>query len=439
MNEFSVELAAERIVDRRTRELFAEVLSSYTVGNKRSAMVMLWTVIVCDIVYKLQELRDADGDEIAKQILEEVHAKQSANAESPAWELFLLEETSKRTMLIDNAEKIQVEQIQRLRHLSAHPVLGAADMLYQPNRETVRACMRNALEAVLLKPPVFSKRVADVLLDDLERRRDTMPDTVALAKYIEARYTPPGTPSAVEDAMFKQLWIVSFRASDVRADANRGVNVRALEILHRRRPDATVNHVQAHAAAYSRVGDGERLMALMRFLARNPRLFRPLTPAATQPLSQLADSNVDADAYAWFLRNEFSEHLQRISDRLRGASGAFQIQTPRLSMAAWRDLVGIGREAGRLQETLKIGIAQYTASRSYDSADARFSQYIAPFVQEFTAESIAMLLDGIEGNQETWGRGRARTDHVSVHDVATQVLPAGFDGKKYPKFMSSLP
>jgi hypothetical protein len=48
MIDFSIELAAERIVDYRTRKYFSEVFGTYSAGYYRSAVVMLWSIVVAD-------------------------------------------------------------------------------------------------------------------------------------------------------------------------------------------------------------------------------------------------------------------------------------------------------------------------------------------------------------------------------------------------------
>ena len=443
MTDFSVDLAAEQIVDRRSREHFQEVLSSYTVNNLRSAAVMLWTVVVCDLVYKLQELRDAEGDQAAKAILADVAAQQQQNPTSPAWEADLLEQVRKRTMLLDAAEYTQLAHLQKVRHLSAHPVLGAADLLYRPNRETMRAAIRNAMEAVLLKPAVFSKGAVDALLEDLESRRDALPDHGSLRRYLEARFVPAGTPAAVEDAMFQRLWTVAFKAADSRAAANRTINVRALRVLHERRPAETRAHVQANAAAYSRVGTGARLQALSRFLGLHPLLFAPLTAAAKEPLTQLAASEVNERAYAWYLSQTPAAHVDALANALASALAeghrdavARKERSPDLRDKTWRRLLDAATAAGLRPQALRVGVDQYVRSRSFDEADRRFAQYVAPHVEEYDAAVVRALLDGIEANGETRNRWRAGAEHLRVLNAGRRVLGAAFDDAQYPQFLA---
>jgi len=68
MENFSIESAIDRISDPRSKEYFQEVNSSYRNGNYRSAVVMLWTTVVCDLIYKLQTLRDIHNDPTRRKL-----------------------------------------------------------------------------------------------------------------------------------------------------------------------------------------------------------------------------------------------------------------------------------------------------------------------------------------------------------------------------------
>jgi len=46
----------------------------------------------------------------------------------------------------------------------------------KPNKETVRACIRNALEAVLLKLQFFQKRIVMELIKDIAAQKALLPD-----------------------------------------------------------------------------------------------------------------------------------------------------------------------------------------------------------------------------------------------------------------------
>jgi hypothetical protein len=125
MLEFSLENLSEKIHYGKTKDYFQEVISSYHNGNYRSAVVMLWSVAVCDIVYKLQYLVDLYQDAVAKSILDELTTLQNHDSKSSSWEFKLIEHTHKMTNLLDNSEYANLVYLQQQRHLSAHPILDS--------------------------------------------------------------------------------------------------------------------------------------------------------------------------------------------------------------------------------------------------------------------------------------------------------------------------
>jgi hypothetical protein len=119
MTDFSLETTAERIYDVRIQRYFKEVLGSYFNGYYRSAVVMLWSVLVTDLLFKLDQLANAYGDTTATSILAEIQTLRNNNPKSPEWESELLEKTARRTDLLNSAELSFLRAIQEHRHLSA--------------------------------------------------------------------------------------------------------------------------------------------------------------------------------------------------------------------------------------------------------------------------------------------------------------------------------
>ncbi|HEY3431390.1 MAG TPA: hypothetical protein VGK09_02470 [Rhodocyclaceae bacterium] len=97
LDEYSIEQRATQIFDARSKEYFSEVLSCYSAGNHRSAVVMLWSVMVCDLLFKLQHLVDLYGDAKANSILAEIGQMQQDNERSPVWETKLVESVAEQT------------------------------------------------------------------------------------------------------------------------------------------------------------------------------------------------------------------------------------------------------------------------------------------------------------------------------------------------------
>lgn len=430
MKDFSIELAAEQISDQRTKEYFNEVLSSYINGNFRSAVVMLWSVVVSDFVYKLQSLRDLYQDQTAILILDAIDTKQQSNPSSPDWESFLLEEINLRTHLLEPADYQHLINLLKLRHLSAHPVLSGGNLLFSPNKETTRSLIRNALEAVLLKPPIFSKKIVEEFVMDIAAKKEFLPDKNALNKYLSAKYFG-NLHISVEHELIKALWKFCFRLSNVNTDLNRDINIRALQLFYQRNPTGFRQFILQHADYFSEVApNGDPLNALIKFLSENPALFTALTDTARVPMTAFAQSNINLLAPASFLSPDFSNHINRLNNLPNE-------QLRELNDDNWSILIANGVEVNCIQEVYGLGIKIYSNSLGFNPADSSFARFIEPYVNEYDSTRILQILNGIEANNQTYWRGRSRVDHPLIAQRALQL--GDFDLAIFPHFCSSLP
>lgn len=69
----------EQIYFQRTKEYFEEVERSFYNENYRSAIVMLYSVVIADLLFKLEELKDYYLDPIAEGILEDINRMRESN------------------------------------------------------------------------------------------------------------------------------------------------------------------------------------------------------------------------------------------------------------------------------------------------------------------------------------------------------------------------
>src|SRR5699024_9680741 len=188
MLTYSIELNAEKIYHPRTKEYFEEVFKSFVNGSNRSAVVMLYSVVISDLVYKLQELENLYNDKTAEKILEEIENKQTKDPKSSEWESYLIKEIVKRTNLLDTYAQSHLEHLRNQRHLSAHPVLNQENLLVKPNDETVRALIRSTLDSILIKNPIISRDVFNLILSDMAENKHSFITDNKLKKYLDSKY-----------------------------------------------------------------------------------------------------------------------------------------------------------------------------------------------------------------------------------------------------------
>ncbi len=400
-DEYSIEQRATQIFDVRSKEYFSEVLSCYAAGNYRSAVVMLWSVVVCDLLFKLQNLVDLYGDDKARTILDEIGKLQQANERSSEWESKMVESVAEQTQLLDIAERENLLHLQRQRHLAAHPVVNANFQLHRPNRDTVRALIRNALDGLLTKAPILSKQIVGDLVEDLEQASGILIDDKKLKAYLESKYFSRFNPE-VEKAVFKALWKFVFRLTDEKCEKNRAINYSALTLLYGRNPAQFQAQIEADRDYFSTIATGgSPLVCLIHFLSRSARIYGLLADHAKTAIQHTTEQETSARCLAWFISGSLEEH------------------------------------AARLEASIRLANKYYVASGSYNAADQRFSEVIRPALGRYAIDDCIDLIEGIQGNSQTWERGRARGDHRLLRARVMELDPQ-FDSKRYTVFNENL-
>ena len=431
MSDYSLELAAERITDARTKKYFSEVMVSYSSGCFRSSVVMLWSVAICDILFKLVQLVELYTDPVAKGILKDIETARLANLKSPEWEWRLIEEVKARTQLLEEGDFANLGALQKLRHLSAHPVLSASEVLFEPNKETARAHIRNTLDGVLTKPAIMTKKVFDAFVEDLEANAAVLPDKPRLTKYLAAKYFSHLVP-VVEQAIFRSLWRLVFRSDDARCETNRMVNFRALTILYERRRDSLKAAVGAERDYFSQISlTGSRFEFFMRFVGTHPELFPLLTDAAKIHMQVAADASLSNFAIAWFLSQNVEQHLETVRKRITDGEQF-------ISGEAYEKLLDASREAGVEVKALDIAIAQFGQSVTYEMADGYFTSLVKPLLPHFSKDQLVELVKAVEANGQIYERRRAASHHRLIVNVLDAEFANNFDYAAYPKFSESV-
>jgi len=304
------------------------------------------------------------------------------------------------------------------------------EALYAPSQEQCRAHVRNALDGVLTKPAIMTRKVFDPLMEDIDTNQALLPDDASLRRFLEAKYLRNLTPP-VEQSIIRSLWKVVFRAIDARSEANRAINYRVFLLLYRRRPAEVNAAIRDDPAYYNHVTfSGTPLDRLMEFLARHPIVFGLMSEAAATLIRNYATASLDGFLNAWFLSGNVGDHLAAIKRRVEVGE---QVN----SDAAYQRMMTVARDESRQAIACEIGIRLYGASEHFEVADCRFKQFILPHLGDFDGERMTTLLTAIESNYETYARRRASLDHRFIRERADQLLAAGWLDS-YPEFGKSL-
>lgn len=81
-----------------------------------------------------------------------------------------------------------------------------------------------------------------------------------------------------------------------------------------------------------------------------------------------------------------------------------------------------------------IATTYYCSSNSFDQADNRFEVAIPKYISLFSNESLINLARKIDGNDQCYARGQARTDYVVIKERIDELFGNEFDYENVQSF-----
>lgn len=432
MSEFSLENISEKIHYGKTKDYFREVLSSYHNGNYRSAVVMLWSVAVCDIVYKLQNLIDLYGDSVAKKILDNLTSLQERDPKSAAWEIELVDNTYKETNLLNGLEYENLRYLQKQRNLSAHPILNSDRELHTPNKETVRALIRNTLEDLLVKPPFYTQKIISELLEDIAESSPALNTRDKVKRYVESRYLSRLKPE-VELSIYRTLWKLVFKLEDENCVKNRLINFRTIEVIGNRQRDNILKKITGDKDYYSNVSSGQQnLDFLIFYLSKNPTIYDLLNEDAKIKIQHHAENTSIGKLCGCFLKKSLADYHKDVLYLIEGDTH-FDFTEEQLSF-----LLKILDTEEWQNQFCRILSSYYCVSNSHNQANYRFQQAIFPYLELFDKDAIVFLIQRIEQEKHVHDYGGAIENHKEIKKKLFQLHEEEFDLTPYPHFKSNV-
>ncbi|MDW4528979.1 hypothetical protein R3398_21875 [Rossellomorea marisflavi] len=417
----SIEYKIESIYHTKTKEYFNEVFSSYNNGNFRSAMVMLYSVVVCDLIYKLQELSERYNDSIAVSILAKIREEQKQNPSNSKWESTLITEIKERTNLLETQDALNIDYLRNHRHLSAHPVLDKLDMLVTPNKETVRANITNMLEGILCKSPLLSKKFISTFLEDLVSVKDQLVKDNEFENYLNSKYLSK-INKPTEEKLFRDLWKFSFRLDDVQTTENRDVIFRALLVLYNKDKVSFNSIIDSDKNYFSHIKlQNENILNLIvEFMSLFPEVYNLLEESTKLILNNKATHDFDIFTKSIFLSASISNHLEAIKSRMDDT-----LIPERLSDSGRKLLFKVSQENGVATKFLDFLIYIFSVSQSYDRADLNFHEYISLYGDFFSKEQFIKILEAINENTQIHQRRQAWQDN----NILKELINKKFQGE----------
>lgn len=415
-------IESENIYFPQIRGYFKEIVSSYDNGNYRSAMVMLYSTIVCDLLLKLKELSEVYSDSKAEKILSEINQKRSEYKDS-SWEWDLIKKIHTQTELLSDESFMLIEHIYDLRNFSAHPAINDDYELISPTAEMVVAYIRKALVDILIKPSVFADNIVNRMSDDIAAKKDLYSsDKKGFHAYLQRVYFSRMSEKML-GKVFKAFWKFTFIKTDGdQFVVNRVINRNVLENMASNYEPFLIQCIKNEQNYYSIAAEDSCLKNAEILFAHYPLLYKALGDTTKYEISHAKDSD-DFGVIKWFVLGDLEKHLSEYN---------FENDSPSRYLLDF--LSEICQEQGHLSLFRQFIIRQYQNSNCYIGARKRFQSFIEPYLEVFTADDFEALITAINGNHEIYEMFGQQRNNDLILKYAKDKLPSDFSFTSFEKF-----
>ena len=403
-----------------------EVLSSYENGNYRSAVVMLYSVCLCDLFFKLIELRDVYSDQFSKDLLRKIDEKIALDKASPAWEAELVDSLYKNSPILDSQSYATICHLRDYRNLSAHPVMDDYSELFMPSKEIVEAYIKSAFETVLAKPALLVSNVVEVISEDLDEKRGyLLDDKEGFEKYVCSKYLIR-MPAAMLCRVFKSFWKFTFVLQNEKCDRNRLLNVHFLLAIYRFNKDVVETGIAAEVDKYE-VAEREDIITMAFWLCGYEPAIFPKLPAVTRALlSKYATHNPFYRLISWFMSENKEAHINTlISSRFHD----YPSEETRMKYVFNRF-----KETNDQQHLYRFFISILRYASSYKGAESKIDTYIIPFINDMSPENLERVIAAFNENSQVYNNYYLSYYCGKVWECAQKFMAADYVTEHYPRF-----
>lgn len=406
---YSIEDLIEQIPEYKTKDLFNEIYSLFTQNQYRATVVMLWTVVICDLIYKLQYLENLYSDETAIKILNEIRDFQAKNPKNPDWEKILVEKIEARTELLSKIDRENLEYIQKQRNLCAHPII-TEDKLFQPSKDLTRSLIRLALESILIKSPLLVKNYINTIVDDFAKRQsDFFLDDEKAIKYFESKYLKHLNKTQTLK-LFRALWKFVFKAHTLQEEQNIYINEVLLSYLIQKHKFECIEEIKANTDFYTFDNKNKVVNPIFYYFIIKNEFLYDLFSEHTKVLIENEYQSFPKNIPCSFLSNNFAEHIEKLKQDYDKKTE----KTPRIEDIQIANLYSKAKKYDELVKFYTLCIEWYSKSWNYDEADYYFKILINPYYKNFSLELLILLINSTSNNSQTFDRRKAGYEHKLI-------------------------
>lgn len=397
----------EQIYFLKTKEYFEEVEKSFYNENYRSAIVILYSIVIADLLFKLEELKDYYADSVAEEILKNINKMRECNPKSSEWENKLIENLKEKTNIIEPYVLANIEDLKNVRNFSAHPSLNQNNELIRPSREKTLGLIKEMLVGIFIRPPLFIKKITNNIVEDIADKKDVfLEDGKKFEKYIEKKYFER-IPENMLVGIFKDFWKFTFKLDNDDCNENRKINLKLLMFIMKKNKLKIIEDLQKEKNRYNNISDnGNIVVYLIEFMYYFPEVFSYLNSENQIVIELTIEKNNSYKSIAYFVAKNLEEHIKSLD--------ACNLKDKKLREMLEKKMKTEGMEYLLFDQYIEI----YGKSSCYDEADSNFDSLINPNLDRMKQKQIEKIIENTNKNNQIYNRGKAKFNNNQIIEKA---------------------
>ena len=410
----------------KTKEYFIEVEKSFYDGNYRSATVMLYSVIIADILYKLEELRDIYQDKVAEDILKKINNLRNSCKSNSEWEIQLIKEVKGRMELIEDNTYVNLEYLKKLRNFSAHPAFDRNNELIAPTREIIYGLIDEMLKGLLIRPSMYASQIIDLITNDISQIKWIfLEDEEKFDSYLNNKYLNK-MGKVMKMQVFKAFWKFVFKLDNEECNTNRDINFQLLKIIMKNNKLACIENIRYNSQYYNQINNDINInQYLIEFMYSFPDIYEMLETTTKTTLDLVYREKAYLNIISYYKYSNIKNFLETIKG----------YQLTEIKYIALLEKYIFEQKKDDVLYDKYIEIVK--ESGSFNQSDYLFSYTILNNIEKFSKDQIISLISAINENSQLYNRNRAYSDNNIIVKKCANKLGIDFNYKKYENFKFS--
>lgn len=426
-----------QIENLEIRSYFSEVISCYENHNYRAAILVLYTVILYDLTYKLEELRDEYEDSNAKQLLEEVQKKINSSGDKSSWENLLLDKLYESTdfEIVDDNLWSTIQAVKLKRNLSAHPSFDKEQQIYQPTRELTLGFIKEIYETLLTKSAHFMSRGLERVFESFEQKKshfnirnfyeDSEDNNYEYNYFYNRFYSRMSMP--LKKKFFKSVWAMTFEKNNEELEnnfLNLFVIIKVLEQDEQLFKDFILGKIKSDKIK-DIIDLDIPINKFILFLNFYPDYYQHLHSDVQERIEKKF-KEINHYLYTWYTKENIPEYIEMImaDDNIKDLD---KISSDQIKLFNF-----ICKEKGTIEVfnkfSLKILNKYVPVWLGFDDANRIMKNFILPYLNDFNEEDYFEYAQIRKLNNQIYGRDRDSDDNCNL---ISKMQEKGFDFHKF--------